>query len=53
MNRTTMINILSAASQPNSDIDYDGDIITYEGKKYYVDLSREYVEFLSVVKKGE
>lgn len=50
MNRTTRINILAYASNPDKDIDYDGDIIEYNGKIYFVSLAEEHVEFIGVVK---
>ena len=52
MNRTTKVNILSYASQPDKDIDYDGDIIVYKGKRYYVNLAEERVEFLGISRWG-
>ena len=53
MNRTTKINVLSYASQPDKNTKYDGDIVEYNGKIYFVDLSREYVEFVRMAEKGE
>ena len=50
MNRTTKINILAYASEPQNCYDYDGDIVEYEGKRYFVSLADEYVEFLGMVK---
>ena len=46
MNRTTKINILAYASNPNSDCDFDGDVVEYKGKLYYVNLRDERVEFI-------
>ena len=51
MNRTTRINILAYASDPYNDINYDGDIIEYNGKRYFVSLAEECVEFIGVVRK--
>ena len=51
MNKTTKINILAYASQPDKDINYDGDIIEYEGKRYFVSLAEERVEFKGIVKR--
>lgn len=51
MNRTTRINILAYASEPDKDINYDGDIIEYNGKRYFVSLAEERVEFIGVVRK--
>ena len=50
MNRTTKINILAYASEPDKDINYDGDIIEYKGKRYFVSLANERVEFVGVVR---
>ena len=52
MNRTTKVNILSYASQPDKAIDYDGDIIVYKGKRYYVNLAEERVEFLGIAEEA-
>ena len=46
MNRTTKINILSYASEPDKDTKYDGDIVEYKGKRYFVSLAEERVEFI-------
>lgn len=53
MNRTTKIKILSYASQPDKNINYYGDTIVYKGKRYFVSLSNEYVEFKGNVRKEE
>ena len=55
MNKTTKINILSYASQPDKNYKYDGDIVEYKGKRYFVSLADEHVEFLGnmEVKKNE
>lgn len=50
MNRTTKINILSYASEPDKCYDYDGDIVEYQEKRYFVCLRDEYVEFLGIVR---
>jgi hypothetical protein len=50
MNNTTRIKILSYASQPEMDTDYDGDVVVYEGKRYFVSLADERVEFLGLAK---
>lgn len=50
MNRTTKINILAYASQPDININYFGDIVEYKGKRYFVSLAEEYVEFRGIVK---
>ena len=50
MNKTTKIDILAYASQPDKNYNYFGDIVEYKGKRYFVDLSEERVEFLGIVK---
>jgi hypothetical protein len=50
MNRTTKIKIMAYASQPDKDICYYGDIVEYEGKKYWVNLAEEQVEFLGIIR---
>lgn len=51
MNKTTKINILAYASQPDKDINYDGDIVEYEDKRYFVSLAEERVEFKGIVRR--
>ena len=46
MNKTTKINILAYASKPNKNYNYDGDIVDYNGKRYFVSLAEERVEFI-------
>lgn len=53
MNRTTKIDILAYASQPDKNYNYFGDTVEYKGKRYFVDLSEERVEFLGIVKEEE
>ena len=50
MNRTTRINILAYASRPDKNYNYFGDIVEYEGKRYFVSLAEERVEFVGIVK---
>ena len=50
MNRTTRINILAYASQPDKNYNYFGAIVEYEGKRYFVSLAEERVEFVGIVK---
>ena len=50
MNRTTKINVLAYASRPEMDINFFGDIVEYQGKRYFVSLSEEVVEFRGIVK---
>ena len=38
------IRILEAAKK--ADCDYEGDIVVVDGKKYFVDIFKEYVEFI-------
>jgi hypothetical protein len=52
VNRTTKINILAYASRPEMDINYFGDIVEYQGKRYFVSLSEEVVEFRGIVKES-
>ena len=53
MNRTTKINILAYASEPDKDTKYDGDIVEYKGKRYFVSLAEERVEFIEIVREKE
>lgn len=46
MNNTTKIRIMSYASQPDKDYNYDGDNVDFEGKRYWVCLRTETVEFV-------
>lgn len=50
MNRTMKLNILAYASEPDKNYNYFGDTVEYEGKRYFVSLAEERVEFLGVVK---
>ena len=50
MNNTTRINILAYASQPDKNYKYDGDIVEYNGKRYFVSLAEERVEFIELIK---
>ena len=50
MNRTTRINILAYASEPDKNYNYHGDIVEYNGKRYFVSLAEERVEFIGVVR---
>ena len=53
MNRTTKINILAYASEPDKDTKYEGDIVEYKGKRYFVSLAEERVEFVGIVRDKE
>ena len=44
-NSTHML-ILAYVSEPDKNYNYDGDIVEYEGKRYWVNLAEERVEFL-------
>ena len=46
MNKTTKINILAYASESDKNYNYDGDIVDYNGKRYFVNLAEERVEFI-------
>ena len=52
MNNTTKTNILAYTSEPDKDYKYDGDIVEYEGKRYFVSLTEERVEFVGIVKEA-
>ena len=52
MNKTTKINILAYVSEPDKNYNYDGDIVEYDGKRYFVSLAEERVEFIGVVING-
>lgn len=41
--------ILAYASEPDKNYKYEGDIVEYEGKRYFVSLAEERVEFLGNV----
>ena len=50
MNRTTKINILAYASEPDKNYKYEGD---YKGKRYFVSLAEERVEFIGIIKEDK
>ena len=50
MNNTTKIKILTYASEPYKNYNYDGDFVEYEGKRYFVSLAEERVEFVANLK---
>ena len=50
MNNTTKINILAYASEPDKNYKYEGDVVEYNGKRYWVSLAEERVEFLGIVR---
>ena len=41
MNKTTKINILAYASEPDKNTKYEGEYINYQGKRYFVSLAEE------------
>lgn len=47
--RSTKFLVLAYASEPENNYNYDGDIVEYEGKRYWVNLAAETVEFLGFV----
>ena len=49
MNKTTKYNILAYASEPDKSYNYDGDIVDYKGKRYFVSLAEERVEFIGIL----
>lgn len=49
MNNTTKINILAYASEPDKNYNYYGDFVEYQGKRYFVSLAEEHVEFVGIV----
>ena len=46
MNKSTKFNILAYASEPDKEYNYEGDYVDYEGKRYFVSLAEERVEFV-------
>ena len=53
MNNSTRISILAYASEPDKNYNFFGDIVEYKGKRYFVSLAEERVEFVGVVRGGE
>jgi hypothetical protein len=53
MNRTTKINILAYASEPDKNYKYEGDIVDYKGKRYFVSLAEERLEFIGIIKEDK
>lgn len=45
MNNTTKTCILAEASRRDKNYNFFGSLVPYKGKLYWVDLSKEYVEF--------
>ena len=42
--------LVMRASEPDKSYNYFGDYVEYEGKRYFVSLANEYVEFVGLVK---
>lgn len=42
--------ILAYASEPDKSYNYFGDVVEYEGKRYFVSLANEQVEFIGLIK---
>ena len=53
MNRTTKINILEYAFEPDKNFKYEGHIVDYKGKRYFVSLAEERVEFIGIIKEDK
>lgn len=53
IHRTTKINILAYASEPDKNYEYDGDIVDYKGKRYFVSLAEERVKFIGIIKEDK
>ena len=49
MNKSTKLNILAYASEPDKNYNYFGDIVEYKGKRYFVSLAEERVDFIGMV----
>lgn len=45
--------ILAYASEPDKSYNYDGDIVEYGGKRYWVSLAEERVEFVGIGEEGD
>lgn len=50
---TTRINILAYVSDPDKNYNYFGDFVEYEGKRYWVSLAEERVEFVGLLSKED
>ena len=50
MNKRTKYDILEYASRPDKSYKYEGDIVEYKGKRYFVSLAEEHVEFIEIVR---
>ena len=50
MNKSTRISILAYASEPDKNYNFFGDYVEYKGKRYFVSLAEERVEFVEIVR---
>lgn len=50
---TLRIEILAYASEPDKDYNYFGDVVEFRGKRYWVSLADERVEFLGMARKED
>jgi hypothetical protein len=50
MNKSTKYNILAYTSEPDKEYNYEGDYVDYEGKRYFVSLAEERVEFVGILR---
>ena len=46
---TLRIEILAYVSEPDKNYNYDGDVVEFRGKRYWVSLAEERVEFLGEI----
>ena len=53
MNKTTKLNILAYASEPDKNYNFCRDFFEYKGKRYFVSLAEERVEFVGLVEKED
>lgn len=50
MNKSTKLAILDYASQPDKNYNFFGDEVEFKGKRYWVDLNNETVEFIGIAR---
>ena len=53
MNKTTKLNVLAYASEPDKNYNFFRDFVEYKGKRYFVSLADECVEFVGLVEKED
>ena len=51
MNKTTKLNILAYASEPDKNYNFFCVFFEYKGKRYFVSLAEERVEFVGLIEK--